>query len=54
MDEKKFGRTNFLADKFEASRAHLRAVAYLPTSEVGAMADAERIDAFDVEMLDRN
>lgn len=28
MDEKKLDQTNFLADKFEANRAHLRAVAY--------------------------
>jgi RNA polymerase sigma factor (sigma-70 family) len=40
MDEKKFDQNNFLAEKFEANRAHLRAVAYRMLGSTGEVDDA--------------
>src|SRR5437773_10016779 len=40
MDEKKLSETNFLAGKFEANRAHLRAVAYRMLGSTGEVDDA--------------
>jgi RNA polymerase sigma-70 factor (ECF subfamily) len=59
MDEKKLDETNFLADKFEANRAHLRAVAYRMLGSTAEVDDAvqetwlrlSRIDTGAVENL---
>jgi RNA polymerase sigma-70 factor (ECF subfamily) len=40
MDEKKLEQNNFLAEKFEANRAHLRAVAYRMLGSTGEVDDA--------------
>ena len=40
MDEKKLDQNNFLAEKFEANRAHLRAVAYRMLGSTGEVDDA--------------
>jgi len=59
MDEKKLGQTDFLAEKFEANRAHLRAVAYRMLGSTAEVDDAvqetwlrlSRTDAGAVENL---
>jgi RNA polymerase sigma-70 factor (ECF subfamily) len=40
MDEKNFDQRDFLAEKFEANRAHLRAVAYRMLGSTGEVDDA--------------
>jgi hypothetical protein len=61
MDEKKLEQNNFLAEKFEANRAHLRAVAYRMLGSTGEVDDAvqetwlrlSRSDTSSVENLGR-